>query len=184
MTEAIPVRYRPAQPTDAEAIAALHADSWRRHYRGTYADAFLDGDVLDDRRTWWTNQLLEPRSDHYTVVAQTRDGVVGFGHTVLGADEMWGALLDNLHVTTSLHSRGIGTHIMAMTADELREHGDKRLFLWVLEQNVAAQRFYGARGGACVERAPVSPPGGRPDRLVGAPTKLRYAWADAAILTV
>jgi hypothetical protein len=28
----------------------LHADSWRRHYRGAYADAFLDGDVLADRR--------------------------------------------------------------------------------------------------------------------------------------
>src|SRR6188768_3459087 len=40
---------RPATAGDAGQIAALHADSWRRHYRGAYSDAFLDGDVLTDR---------------------------------------------------------------------------------------------------------------------------------------
>jgi hypothetical protein len=39
------LRYRSACASDAAAIAALHADSWRRHYRGTYSAGFLDGDV-------------------------------------------------------------------------------------------------------------------------------------------
>jgi len=30
------LQLRLASPSDAEAIAALHADSWRRHYRGAY----------------------------------------------------------------------------------------------------------------------------------------------------
>jgi hypothetical protein len=37
------VRIRVADSSDAPAIAALHAESWRRHYRGAYSDAFLDG---------------------------------------------------------------------------------------------------------------------------------------------
>jgi len=41
----VTVGFRPARASDSEAIAALHADSWRRHYRGAYSDAFLDGDV-------------------------------------------------------------------------------------------------------------------------------------------
>jgi len=34
------------------------------------------------------------------------------------------------------------------------------LYLWVLEQNSDARAFHAARGGACVERAEVPPPGG------------------------
>jgi hypothetical protein len=56
------------------------------------------------------------------------------------------------------------------------------LYLWVLEQNVDAQAFYHARGGRCVERTPVSPPGGIPSRLTGAPMKLRYAWQEPTTL--
>lgn len=40
------IRFRLAVPDDAEAVAMLHATSWRRHYRGAYSDAFLDGDVV------------------------------------------------------------------------------------------------------------------------------------------
>ena len=39
------LQFRFGDRRDANAIAALHADSWRRHYRGAYSDAFLDGDV-------------------------------------------------------------------------------------------------------------------------------------------
>jgi GNAT superfamily N-acetyltransferase len=36
------LRFRVACPGDAQAIAGLHADSWQRHYRGAFSDAFLD----------------------------------------------------------------------------------------------------------------------------------------------
>ena len=38
------VKFRSAQESDAKAIAALHADSWQRHYRIAYTDHFLDDD--------------------------------------------------------------------------------------------------------------------------------------------
>ena len=41
---------RPAQASDADALAALHAGSWQRTYRGMMSDAFLDGEALDNRR--------------------------------------------------------------------------------------------------------------------------------------
>ncbi len=51
------------------------------------------------------------------------------------------------------------------------------LYLWVQEQNVTAQAIYAARGGRCVGSSLISPPGGVPSRLNGAPVKLRYAWS-------
>ena len=56
------------------------------------------------------------------------------------------------------------------------------LYVWVLEQNVEAQAFYEARGGRCVERDRVSPPGGIASRVTGSPVKLRFAWPEPAVL--
>ena len=56
------------------------------------------------------------------------------------------------------------------------------MYLWVLQQNTAAQRFYRASGGVCVEEAAVPPPGGDPSRLHGSPRCWRMAWPDSSLL--
>jgi predicted N-acetyltransferase YhbS len=173
-------RIRLAGRSDAEAIAALHADSWRRHYRGAYSDAFLDGDVDSDRAAVWTERLRKPDRRSQTIVAEDGDRLVGFAHTVFEADPVWGALLDNLHVVYGEKRRGIGSRLLAMTSRAVIERGTG-LYLWVLEQNADARSFYAARGAVCVERAPVPSPGGVAGRLNGAPIALRYAWADPAV---
>jgi ribosomal protein S18 acetylase RimI-like enzyme len=172
---------RVALESDAEAIAALHADSWRRHYRGAYSDSFLDGDVHTDRLAVWTEQLGTPDSRRHTIVAEDGSGLIGFAHTVFYDDPTWGALLDNLHVAHGQKRRGVGRQLMVQTARAVIERGTG-LYLWVLEQNVDGQRFYEALGAKRVEEAPVSPPGGVAGRLRGSPMKLRYAWADPATL--
>jgi GNAT superfamily N-acetyltransferase len=175
--------FRRARPSDASAIAALHADSWRRHYRGAYSDAFLDGDVAVDRLAVWTGRLerRDPRS--CTILAEDRSGLIGFAHTVFDEDPTWGALLDNIHVAHAYQRRGVGSSLLARTAEAATAwHRPTGLHLWVLEQNVNAQAFYEARGAKRVERARVAPPGGVPDRLNGSPYKLRYVWADPSAL--
>jgi GNAT superfamily N-acetyltransferase len=175
------LRFRCAGRSDAGAIAALHADSWRRHYRGAYSDSFLDGDVVADRLAVWTDQLREPHPDRYTLLAEDGEGLIAFAHTAFDDDPTWGALLDNLHVAHGQKRRGVGKQILALTAHAVIERGN-RLYLWVLEQNVDAQAFYEACGARRVERAPASPPGGVASRLTGSPVKLRFAWADLAVI--
>lgn len=178
-TETPAPRLRLANSGDALAIAALHADSWRRHYRGAYSDSFLDGNVLENRMAVWSERLAQLNPDCFTVVADIGNSVIGFAHVVLDQDQEWGALLDNLHVTYSLKGRGIGTRLLAHAARELieRHPSDCRLYLWVLEQNRAAQSFYIAHGGVCVEKTTHGPvPGGGTVRVQ------RIAWSDARSL--
>jgi ribosomal protein S18 acetylase RimI-like enzyme len=176
------VRLRLAGAADADAVAALHADSWRRHYRGAYSDAFLDGDVLEDRRAVWAGRLRQPGAGTQTVLAEAPDGqLIGFAHTVFDEDPRWGALLDNLHVSSGHKRLGIGSQLLTAAARAVTERGTG-LYLWVLEQNLDAQAFYAARGAVRIERALTRPPGGRADRLNGSPGKLRYAWPDPAVL--
>jgi GNAT superfamily N-acetyltransferase len=170
------LRWRLATAADAEAIAKLHAESWRRHYRGAYSDAFLDGDVVVDRLAVWSERLERPDARYCTILAE--DGhLVGFANTIFEDDPRWGALLENLHVADHHQRRGIGSGLLAMTGRALVEHPRRSgLYVWVLEQNLGAQAFYGALGGTRACREPVSPPGGIASRLTGSPTKLRYAW--------
>jgi GNAT superfamily N-acetyltransferase len=172
--------FRPARSTDAGAVAALHADSWRRHYRGAYADAYLDGDVRSDRMTVWKERLIAPGANPaHTLLAEHDGVVVGFIHTILDHDPTWGALVDNLHVAHGHKRGGIGAQLMKRSAEiVVSKAPGSGLYLWVLEQNHAARAFYQALGGACVERSIVPDPGGVPGRLNGTPPCLRIAWTE------
>jgi len=175
--------FRSAAPADAGAVAGLHADSWRRHYRGAYSDAFLDGDVVEDRLSVWTGRLSHPAPGARTFLAERSGELTGFAHAVLDEDGVWGALIDNLHVLYGLKRQGIGTRLLALVARHVVDHSPSSgMYLWVLEQNLDAQAFYARRGGLHAGQHEVPPPGGDRSRLIGRPVALRYAWPDPALL--
>ncbi|WP_329161557.1 GNAT family N-acetyltransferase [Streptomyces sp. NBC_01717] len=175
-------RLRVAGPDDAEKVALLHADSWRRHYRGAYADSYLDGDILTDRLSVWSSRLAAP-ADSMTILAEDHTGLAGFVHAVFDDDDRWGSLIDNLHVAHDRQRTGMGTVLLARAGESIAEQAvGKSMYLWVQEQNISAQRFYRAMNGTCVEEAPISPPGGVTSRLNGTPNKLRFTWPDTFAL--
>lgn len=159
MTGGPQAQYRLSGASDAPAVAALHADSWRRHYRGAYSDTFLDGDVETDRVAVWADRLSQLAEGHFTILAERDGRLVGFVHTVLDADPSWGALVDNLHVRHGQKRSGIGTRLLGEATQILLERRPTvGLYLWVLEQNTAAQAFYEERGAVRVERGVVQAP--------------------------
>lgn len=184
MAQPANVVFRRAGSADAESVARLHADSWRRHYRGAYSDAFLNGDVESDRFLVWAERLSTHDAMSSTIVAKDGNCVIGFVHVILDEDARYGSLIDNLHVVFDRKRRGIGTQLLSRAASAVVEREAGGMYLWVLEQNAAAQAFYQARGGRCTGRRLVSGPGGIPGRLNGSPAALRYAWADPATLIV
>jgi len=116
------IRYRSADPDDVEAIARLHADSWRRSYRGMYSDEYLDRDAEGERLTAWRSRFSSRGPNEHTTVAVQNGEVVGFVHTILDDDPQWGALLDNLHVRHDLRRSGVGTRLMAESAKIVLAH--------------------------------------------------------------
>lgn len=122
------VQYREATELDSRAIAALHADSWRRHYRGAYADSYLDGDIVPERLEAWTIRLAPPRLNQATVCADVDGNVVGFAHTMFGHDPRWGALLDNLHVRSDLKGLGMAHGCSRRQPRSSSDTGQRSLF--------------------------------------------------------
>ncbi|HZO91304.1 MAG TPA: GNAT family N-acetyltransferase [Chthonomonadaceae bacterium] len=165
--------YREATYTDCLTIATLHANSWRRTYRGSYRDEFLDGPVFEDRRAVWEKRLAEPPANQF-VVAEEEGYLVGFACAYGRVDPRWGTLLDNIHVRPAQQRQGIGTALVAEVVAWCHAHyADCGLWLWVVGQNERARRFY-ERLGAVNNGAELRPPsaGG------GAPREVhRYSWA-------
>jgi len=174
---------RAATPADADAIGSLHADSWRRHYRGSYSDSYLDGPVLSDRQAEWGRRLDLDPTGWFNLVACSGDRLVGFSHVWLEGDAGFGALLDNLHVAFDLKRSGVGRELMSASAARLLElRPTTGLYLWVLEPNTAAQAFYLALGGTFADRRPVHAPMGRSENLAGQPWAVRVIWPDPSLL--
>jgi ribosomal protein S18 acetylase RimI-like enzyme len=180
-----PLAFRSAISDDAGRIAALHADSWRRHYRGAFADSFLDGDVEADRRAVWSVRLAPTadRSTSATILAEHGERLLGFIHVAFDDDPTWGSLIDNLHVVHDRRRTGIGRQLLVRGATSVAQRAASRgMYLWVLAQNAAAQRFYEAHGGTVTETEPTHAPGGDPSRVNGASRSLRMTWPDASRL--
>src|SRR6187549_2941734 len=177
------IRLRLSQAGDASAIARIHTDSWRRHYRGMYSDRYLDGDLYAERLAVWTERMTQNAPDHFTLVADHDGRPVGFAHVALGADTVWGALVENLHVAHSMQRSGVGTLLLERVASMVSERQPHSgIFLWVLEQNEPAIAFYVARQGTLRDCEPSSPPGKDPRNLHGQPMRIRVTWSNPELL--
>jgi len=149
------VEIRPAEAGDVEAIAALHTESWRVAYRGTFSDDYLDGEAAGERLRHWINRLRSvPRPDQGVLVAMEDGACVGFICIYLELEPAWGPLLDNLHVRPDRKGRGIGARLIREGLAWVRARGCfDRWHLWVLEGNAAARRVYEHLGWEPGERA-------------------------------
>ena len=173
-----PLEVRLANHADAPAIAALHAENWRRSYRGNFKDEYLDGDVFSERRSVWDARLGQPPANQYVCVAVQESRLAGFVCVYGAHDSEWGSFIDNLHVSHEAQRRGIGAALMGQAgtwlASRFPEH---RVHLIVWEFN-PAKALYERLGGRDTGLIEVENPGGgvgryfrivwdRPTRLAG-----------------
>jgi GNAT superfamily N-acetyltransferase len=171
MLRPVEIEIGEAATRDADAIAALHAESWRATYRGILPDAFLDGEADRNRRAHWRDRMNAGAAGMLVLKAVNGHELCGFACLFFEADPLWGALLDNLHVAPRWTGYGVGSRLFASSFARLRERSTERpLHLWVFEQNARARRFYDRHGGVCADRAVIEVLPG-----IHVP-ELRYVW--------
>jgi ribosomal protein S18 acetylase RimI-like enzyme len=165
------LRYRPATHGDASGVAALHAENWRRAYRGNFRDEYLDGDVFSERQSAWNARLGHPQANQYVCVAVDGSRVVGFVCVFGAHDREWGSFVDNLHVDTREQRLGVGSALMREAGAWLSSMFPKDgVYLLVWEFN-PARAFYERLGGRNSGIVEVENPGGGVGRY------FRYVWA-------
>jgi ribosomal protein S18 acetylase RimI-like enzyme len=168
---------RPARFEDYTAIAALHAQSWKRHYRGIYFDIFLEQEVENDRLAVWRERLETPPQNQRVTIAVQNGAVIGFSCIYINDHPAFGTLLDNLHVSAHHQQSGIGRMLLQACARLILEQGEQpNMYLWVYEQNVQAVKVYEHLGGRRYETVLKQNADG------GSAVSHRYVWPDVAVL--
>jgi ribosomal protein S18 acetylase RimI-like enzyme len=130
------VEIRRASVSDAAEIAAVHVRTWQAAYQhvfGTERLAHLD---IPRRVAGWTRALEEGES---IFVADDEGRVVGF--VSVGACELYA-----IYTLPEAWGSGAGPALMRAAVAQLREDGCADAFLWVLEDNPRARRFYEREG--------------------------------------
>lgn len=172
------IEHRPAMPSDAVAIANLHAQSWRENYRGSFHDAFLDGDLPGERLRVWRERLDHPPANQLVQLALEGTILAGFVCAYGAHDPRWGSLIDNLHVARRFKRNGIGSALMRHAGAWLDpRYPELAVHLLVLEANASARRFYERIGGENAGVSTMETHGGAMLR------SCRYVWARPALLS-
>ena len=141
------VTIRLADPADAEPLAVLHLRVWEEAYTGLVPPQVLDerrARPLAERTQVWRGRLARPEQDTWVAVAEGRTGaeIVGFAESGRGRDGSGRLELMALYVRARHYGTGLG-HRLLVTAI-----GDRPAYLWVLDGNERAVRFYERHGFA------------------------------------
>jgi GNAT superfamily N-acetyltransferase len=140
---------RPAEPSDAMAVARVHVRSWQATYRTLLPDDYLDQLRPEDRAQKYDFAGLDPRKPR-TIVAVDEGLICGFATTAPSrdADLPDHGELYALYVDPEMWGRGIGIELMSAARTRLAQAGFRHAVLWVLAGNLRAERFYRIDGWA------------------------------------
>lgn len=152
---------RRARIDDAHGLAVVHVLGWQRAYRGLMPQRVLDELSIADREAGWVRILGDPERQARTLVVE-RDGLIagwaGYGaardEDAPGTGELWGIYAHPEHWST-----GVGHELVEAVEQALRAEGHESAYLWVLDGNDRAARFYERHGwlddgGTRVEERP------------------------------
>ena len=148
-----PVRIRPLQPGDIEALTQLARRIWHAHYPGIITSAQIEYMLEQRYRPELVHDELG-RDDVWWELATVQDHPVGFSSCLL-TDEPGEMKLDKLYVDPARHGTGVGTQLLQSVRTRARSLQCGRLVLAVNKHNASAIAAY-RRWGFRVERSMVT----------------------------
>ncbi|MGE4353895.1 MAG: N-acetyltransferase family protein [Oscillospiraceae bacterium] len=123
-------------------VSHVYAQSWKSAYRGIVPQDYLDS-IPEDR---WSKILLGELSNLWVVSDGKR--IIGSSTYAPARDEKyggWGEII-SIYLLPEYFHQGIGTKLLRASMNGLFTMGYGSLYLWVLEDNCSAHRFYEKSG--------------------------------------
>lgn len=143
---------RLAATSDAESIARIQHDAWRRGYASLLPPEALEAfDVTAASGNWAAAIAAPPTRRHRVLVALgERRAIVGFAASAPASDDDLDGEHDSevlaLHVAPDHLREGHGSRLMAALADYARDDGFARLVSWVFAADDPMRLFLRENG--------------------------------------
>ncbi len=131
---------------DVKIISYIHASSWKSAYRGIIPQRYLD-ELQDD---FWVN-AFQGWIEANTVTAlliydqELAVGCIAYGKSRDKKLSEWGEIV-SIYLLPAYFGKGYGHKLLKAALDDLKIAGYNDVYLWVLENNEAAKKFYERNG--------------------------------------
>ncbi|MBV8592935.1 MAG: GNAT family N-acetyltransferase [Caulobacteraceae bacterium] len=162
-----------AGPGDAAELARVHVAAWRESYAGLLPARYLAAMEPLRFETRWRRQLTRAPMAEAILLAEGRDGAVGYCAGALVGTGL--AEVSTLYLLRAAQGHGLGRRLLGGVARVLKARGATSLRLWVLRGNDGAAGFYRRLGGVPGAHRPVRGWGDGHEEQA-------YAWADIETL--
>jgi GNAT superfamily N-acetyltransferase len=162
------IRFRPAAPSDASAIAAVHDAAWRSTYQGVIPHLHLERMIVRRGPAWWQRQIQRRSKITVLVFDDVPQGYAAWGEA-RGTWPWPAGEIFELYISPVFQGVGLGSRLFAAVRQELKQAGHRHLVVWALKDNEPACAFYGGLGGVPVAAAS--------EHFDGASlTRVAFAW--------
>ena len=140
------MKLREATAEDAGLISSIIAQSWRGTYQHFIDPIYLarlpEEYWLPSMRTWLSSGRM------YVQIAEADERALGCIIYGRGREEDhadWGEIV-SLYLLPDAMGRGIGSELLTSAVYDLQADGYHRIYLWAIEENTRALRFYSRHG--------------------------------------
>lgn len=131
------MRVRIASQEDADIVGKVHSDAWKSAYRGIFPGEYIDSDTASKRKNEFLDSIKNDKCTYF--VLEETNQVAGIVKTF----ERNNALeIESIYILSEFRGEGLGRQFI----DFIKEERAGNIFLWVLEVNTNARRFYEKNG--------------------------------------
>ena len=127
---------------DLKAVGDIYALSWQTAYQGILPQIYLD----ELKGNNWVEMLSKKK--YTSIVILDGDKYVGVSAIGAARDEKmpgWGEII-SIYLLPEYYGKGYGGPLFKYAVDSLESRGFKNIYLWVVEENIRAQKFYEKHG--------------------------------------
>jgi len=141
------IKIRKATIDDAEGIAKVHVDTWKRCYKGIVPDSYLASLNYDDKTKGWKNGLINGLEENCIIAELNGETIawVTFGKNRDNRSkdiyELYG-----IYVLSEYWGSEIGLTLFNHAINKIKNHNPSKITLWVLAENKRAITFYNKNG--------------------------------------
>ncbi|MFJ8184934.1 GNAT family N-acetyltransferase [Streptomyces sp. NPDC096105] len=143
-------RIRPMTADDCAAVAGMRVRGWQYAYRGMIPQEYLDGMDVAAEAERQRARLAAGDGSVVDLVAEAADGALAgwaaYGPYRDGDVRTGDGELYALYLPPERIGQGVGRALLTEVTGRCAAAGRPRVFLWVLEGNARARRFYEAAG--------------------------------------
>lgn len=118
---------------DSDIVAKIHSTAWKQAYENVFPVEFIQDDSIAKRKEEFLESWNEKEIDYFIIFDEEPVGMMKIKHCEKICEIL------SIYLLKQQWNKGFGTQAMRYI---LKTYSFMEIYLWTLENNVNAQKFY------------------------------------------